>query len=208
MDAAYLRAAHPPPFRILGRDLHCFGMGHELLFQRFENRFSLESKEQPGVEDLLKAVHLCSKPYSRNSSLDDFSISLRARLWKRVFGAKYLASAIIRFHQYIEAHTEIPEFYTKGDPQERACGAPTIQAVKVARLANSTLTEDQILNLPFSLAFWDHLTWMEGQGFIQIVDDAERQRQAERAELARSLEARVIELKAKLFPPKESACLA
>jgi hypothetical protein len=198
MDAAYLKAAHPPPFRILGRDLEPFCMGHELLFQRFENRFSIESTEQPGIDDLLKAVHLCSRPYSRNSSLDDFSISLRARVWSKVFGPKYIAQAIIRFHQYIEAHTEIPEYYAKDDPDARVCGAPTIQAVKVARMANSTLTEDEILNLPFSLAFWDHLTWLEGQGQIQIIDDAERERQKQLDEDYKRLEKRINEVAERL----------
>lgn len=205
MDAAYLKAAHPEPFRILGRDLRPFCIGHELLLQRFENKFSLESTEQPNEQDLLIAVYICSQPYARGFSLDNFTISKRAWLFSRVFGPKYLTAAIIRFHQYIEAHTEIPDFYHTGDPQERTVGAPTIQAVKIARMANSTMTEDEVLNMPFSLAFWDHLTWLEGQGHIQIIDEAEKARQKERHEYAASMEEKILALKEKLFPNKEEA---
>jgi hypothetical protein len=210
MDAAYLKAAHPEPFRILGKDLKPFCMGHELLLQRFKNRFSIESEDQPDESDLIIAVYICSHQYEPGFSLDNFRIWPRAWVYGKTLGQRFMLSAMLRFHQYIEAHTEIPEYYIQGDPEERTVGAPTIQAVKVARLKNSSATELDILNEPFSKVFWDHLTWLEGQGQIQIVDEAEKERQIERATLAASMEATVLALKERLFPKNKEAepCLA
>jgi hypothetical protein len=175
MDAAYLKAAHPEPHRILGTDLEPFCMGHEILLQRFKNKFSIECKDEPGIYDLLTAVFLCSQPYKKNRSLNGFKVPFRATVMGKVFGKPYIETVKARFQQYIADHTEIPDFYSK-DGHRDFTGTPTIQAVKLSLMANMGDTEEQALNKPFSLAFWDHLGWLEGQGVIQIIDDAERAR--------------------------------
>jgi hypothetical protein len=206
MDAAFLQAAHPEPFTILATRLEPFSLGHEILFQRFGNKFSVESAEAPGIKDALTGVFICSQPYRRDVSLDGFRVPLRARIWSKV-RARYLEEVLAMFHAYIAAHSEVPDFYTKRDDSGEPVGTPTVQAVKISLMANLGMTEDKALNTPFSLAFWNHLSWLEGQGVIQIVDDAEKKRQAERAALAAAMEEKVMALKARLFAPKEEVSL-
>ncbi len=204
MDAAYLKAAHPEPFTVLGKKLKPFCIGHEILLQRFGNRFSIEnnnSKNPPCVEDLLTGVFVCAQPYRKDASLDEFSIPFRARILSKFFGLNYLGRAFVLFSSYIASHSDIPDFYSKSDEAtETETGTPTIQAVKVSLMANLGLSEDDALNMPLSLAFWNHLSWAESQGGIQIIDEAERKRQEQKATEAKAMEAWVEKLAQELFP--------
>lgn len=196
MDAAYLNAAHPKPFTILGKRLKPFCLGHEILFQRFGNRFSIESKEDPTLEDLLTGVHICSQLYRKDATLDNFSIPIRVRIYAKLMGPSYLRRAYELFADYILAHSEIPDFYTKDDGPKDPVGTPTIQAVKVSLMANLGLSEEEALNTPLSLGFWNHFSWAEAQGAIQIIDDDERAKIAQ----AKALESKVEEMAKRMFP--------
>jgi hypothetical protein len=208
MDAAYLKAAHPEPFRILGKDLKPFCMGHELLLQRFGNRFSIESGEQPTVEDLAQAAYICSHPYSRGFNLDGFNIAFRARVWRRVFGQKYLLNALILFQQYIEAHTQIPEYEFDDKAKERETGTPLIQAVKICLMKHTKRSEDEVLNLPFALAFWDYLSFAESQENIRIIGVEAAARRKEEELVARAMEAKLEAMKSRIVASEEVSCSA
>lgn len=194
MDAAYLKAAHPEPFTILGKRLLPFCLGYEILFQRFGNKFSVECDKKPELIDLFTGVFICSRPYHKNSSLNGFSIPWRAK-W---LGAAYLEKAKAMFHQYVAAHTELPDFYTKGDDNHEPIGSPTVQVVKVSLMANLHLSEMDALNKPFSLAFWDHLRFMESQGGIQIIDEAEKEKIKKEVEYVNKMEGKLNELAKRL----------
>lgn len=196
MDAAYLKAAHPEPFTILGKKLKPFSLGHELLFQRFKNKFSLESAEPPTEEDMLHGVWICAQEYHPRASMDGFKIPLAARIWRRILGPAYVKTAFNRFKEYIAAHTEVPEFYIKEEQESDPSGVATIQAVKISLMANMGLSELDALNTPFSLAFWNHLSWLAAQGRIQIVDEAELAKR----EQAKALESWVENMAKELFP--------
>jgi hypothetical protein len=187
MDAAYLRAAHPKPFTIFGKTLEPFSLGHEILFQRFRNKFSVESTEPPGFDDLFTGVHICAGKYDSKISLDNFSIPMRVRIVAKVLGVAYIGQAFELFSEYIKAHTEIPEFYIKGDESHDPVGSPTVQIVKVSLMSNLGVSEEDALNKCFSLAFWDHLRWQESQGYIQIIDEAEKKRLSDELELAKKM---------------------
>lgn len=189
MDAAYLKAAQPKPFRVLTRRLLPFCLGHEILFQRFGIKFSIEKGERPEFGDVAKAVHICSKPYSRNATMDDFEIPFRAKILSTFLGHQYLNAAFNLFHEYLAEHTDVPDFYQKDDGTQAKCGAPTVQAVKVSLMSNLGMGEDEALNTPFSLAFWNHLTYMEPQGVIQIIDEAEVNRITELKKCEAAIEA-------------------
>lgn len=178
MDAAYLKAAHPEPHTILGQRLYPFCLGHELLFQRFGNKFSIESIESPTIEDMLTGVYICSQPYLPTVSMDGFKIPFGARIKAKIFGRAYLENAFRQFRKYIDDHTEIPEFYVKDDAPEDSNGVATIQAVKVSLMSNMGMPEIHALNVSFSLAFWNHLTWLAAQGIIKIVDAEELAKRA------------------------------
>ena len=204
MDAAYLRAANPEPFTILSTRLERFCLGHEILLQRFGNRFSVEKRNPenpPDSTDLPLAVYICSRPYSQDFSFDGFRIPLRARVWNSLFGQAYLEKAVAIFHKYIAAHTEVPEFYELGEESDKKpCGTPMVQSVKVSLEANLGRSTEKSLNTSFSLAFWDHLTFYANQGQIQIIDEAEKARIAEEEKIRAETEAQIEELKQKLFP--------
>ena len=175
MDAAYLRAALPEPFKVLGKKLRPFQLGHEILFQRFGVRYSIESADAPDIGDLFKAVHVCSQDYSPDVTLENFSIPIRVRLVGKIFGAQFIDDSMNLFRAYIAEHSAIPDFYTKGEGSTARVGTPTIQAVKVSLMANLGLSELEALRTPVALAFWNHLSWAENQGSIQIIDDRERE---------------------------------
>lgn len=206
MDAAYLKAAVPEPFTILGKALKPFSLGHEILFQRFGNRFSIENditSNPAQIDDLLLGVYICARRYVNTPTLDGFRVPFRVRMAGRIFGERYFSKALERFGDYIKSHTSIPDFYTKSKGDDDAIqeiGAPTIQSVKVSLMSNLGLSEDEALNTQVSLAFWNHLTWLEGQGGIQIIDEAEMKRQEEARIMAEENEARLMAIKAKYFP--------
>lgn len=195
MDAAYLEAAIPEPFTVLGKRLKPFCLGHEILFQRFKNRFSVESEEPPQIEDLLTGVFICSQRYSKDVSLDYFSVPLRVKLYARLFGPSYLGRAFALFSNYIASHTALPHFDSVEDDGKREpMGAPTVQVVKVSLMGNLGLSEDEALNTPFGLAFWNHLSWAEMQGHIKIIDEEEMAK----IEAAKAFESQVEEMREKL----------
>ncbi len=191
MDAAYLRAAVPDPFRILATDLLPFSLGHEIALQRFKNKFSIEKNEAPGMDDLLTGVFICSQPYSPKISINNFKVPFRVRILAKLLGHQYILKAFEEFGRYIKAHTETPDFYSKDDEAREPCGAPTVQAVKVSLMANLGMSESEALNMPFNLAFWNHLTHLEAHGAIQIIDDAEIQRQKESDALYLKMESKL-----------------
>ena len=82
MNAAFLTAAIPEPFTILGRNLKPFSLGHELLFQRFGVNFSVESKDAPRYEDLILGVLLCSQEFDQALlSLQSRGLPHRIKFW-------------------------------------------------------------------------------------------------------------------------------
>jgi hypothetical protein len=173
MDAAYLKAAHPEPYRILGKQLKPFCLGHEILFQRFGNKFSVESQEEPTLVDLLTGVFICSQPYTHGVTLDNFSIPIRVRLFSKLVGYSYLKKAAEQFARYIADHTEIPHFDLDAradDEVTESLGTPTLQAVKISLMANLGLSEMEALNTPFSMAFWNHLSFCEYKRALTILD--------------------------------------
>jgi hypothetical protein len=176
MDAAYLQAAVPEPFKIFGKKLKPFCLGHEILFQRFGVGFSIEKPLPLREFDLLAGFHICSREYSPDYSLEDFSIPIRARVGSLIYGSKYIETMEGMFALYVASHARIPDFYSLREGRGAKSGSPTVQTVKVSLMANLGISEAEALNMPFSLAFWNHLTWGESQRAIQIIDDAEREK--------------------------------
>lgn len=170
-----------------------FSLGHEILLQRFKNGFSIENPGKPTHADLILGVFICSRKYTRTPSLDGFRIPFRARILKWCFGKRYLDGSFARFAAYVADGSFIQEFDPLGEERESGpTGTPTVQAVKISLMSNLGMTEDQALNMPFSLAFFDHLSWLEGQGIIQIIDEKERERQTAIEKLAKASEAAVM----------------
>lgn len=179
MDAAYLKAAVPEPFRILGKNLRPFALGHEILLQRYRNRFSIESTDEPGIRDLLIGVHVCSQRVER-VTLENFRIPIKVKAYSQFLGPSYLNNALSLFRCYIIEHATIPDFVQDAAGGGGGGGAPLIQAVKTSLMANLSLSEIEALNTPFALAFWNHLSFLESRGEeyrnLRIIDEAELER--------------------------------
>lgn len=200
MDAAYLQAALPKPFSVFGNRLKPFCLGHELLLQRFANKFSVESKETPGIFDLLTAVFICGHEYRPDFTLDRFSIPWRARWGARIFGKPYVKQAFKSFSAYIAEHTRAPEFYEIESGDGSRGGAPMVQSIKVALMQELGISELDALRMPFGLALWNFISMAEAKNLVRIVGERERQMMA----AAATNEAGLMELKAKMFPKPES----
>lgn len=194
MDAAYLQAAVPKPFTILGKRMHPFCLGHDLLFQRFNVGFSPSVPAQPTYEDLIFSTLICSREATEAMRIFESRYSLlKIKLWGWRAGAFDVVGKLQLFQEFINDHAQIPDIIVieRNNGDFTDTGTPTIQAVKVSLMANLGMSESEALNTPYSLAFWNHYAWAEARGAIQIVDDKERERQAEaKAHLAKIEEMR------------------
>lgn len=195
MDAAYLKAAVPEPFIVLGQKLRPFCLGHEILLQRAKSSLSAFSEVTPSAKHLPFALYICARPYSPNLSPRGFRISWKMRLALALSGKGGDWKAIVRFVDYVRAHLAVPDFY-RTDSSSGIFGTPTIQAVKVSLMSNLGMSEAEALNMPYSLAYWNHLAWAEAQGLIQIIDDEELKRQ----QLATALEKKIEEIGKRIRP--------
>lgn len=180
MDAAYLQAAVPKPFTILGKRLQPFCLGHDLLFQRFNVGFSPSIPAAPSYDDLIFSTLVCSRPATDAMKFfESRNAWLKIKLWGWRCGAFDAVGKVQLFQEYINDHAQLPDIIViernSGDFSDT--GTPTIQAVKVSLMANLGMSESEALNTPYALAFWNHYAWAEARGAIQIVDDKERERQ-------------------------------
>lgn len=210
MNAAFLTAAIPEPFTILGRNLKPFSLGHELLFQRFGVNFSVESKDAPRYEDLILGVLLCSQEFDQALlSLQSRWLPLRLKLWAWRCGKFDVAKKMRLFHDYISEATKLPEYRQlreEGDPIKT--GAPFVQTLKIYLMEKFGLNSAEALDTPYSLAVWDYFTSQENAGAIHIVTEEDRIEEARiKAEYA-ALEPKVTEWAERVMAQQRAEGLA
>ena len=169
MSAAYLQAAIPQPFTVLGRKLKPFTLGHQLLLEYFGSGFALGSDESPTYEDLLISVFLCSYSYEDAlKKLESRWLVLQLKLWSWFCGNFDVGEAIEFFQRYIGAHTKEPDFWVTQKSGPSHSGIPFIQFLKVKLEQELGYTEQQALDTPYQIAVWNYLTFLEHKGVIRF----------------------------------------
>jgi len=185
MDAAYLRAVVPEPFRVLGLKLEPFSIGHYLLLHRFDVAFV--TGVEPNIGDLFLGVWICAHSWEENNALLDSS-----RFWEdmatwrgQVYGRGLLGWVRPRkvdlgektklFLDYVEQGLRWPKFFYEDQQASATAGAPFVQTVKVVLMKEVGLSESDVLNRPMALCLWDYITLGELNGKVQIYNEAEHQ---------------------------------
>lgn len=173
MEVEYLQAAIPEPFKIFGRRLSPFTLGHELFLQRFGSAYSTKQKAVPTIEELTLAAFFCFRPY--DALVKQFNAETlipRFKLWTRLLRFKKIdwQEKHAAFYVYLNHYRKTPEIIKKSKG-ESITGAPWEQMLKVDLMKNLHQSEAAVLSTPYCLAVWNYLTFYEGEQAVQIVED-------------------------------------
>lgn len=171
MKSAFLKAAIPEPFTILGKRLLPFSLGHELLLQRFDSPFALESKETPILADLFTAVWICSHDFDTAVArfwLQETQDEMAA--WGEELGAFDPFAKVKLLSDYIAQSTKEPDFWRGEGSNGKPPGAPWIQTLILANMKLG-YSRTEALALPYSLAEWNFAWEAEQVGAVNIWTD-------------------------------------
>lgn len=176
MDAAFYRAALPEPFRICGVKLRPFSLGHAILFKRFQIPF-LDDEGEPTFNDFVTAIILCACRYEEAIEVfQDIKFDRTLRKWMKKLRGIDVNAKVKLFYDYLSEHVDCVPLYSRsenGSPMD----APFEQVVKLTLMSKCGRTETEVLNLPYSLAIWDYLTFKAMEGQVTLLDrDNETQR--------------------------------
>jgi len=181
MKAAFSLAAIPEPYRVLGRNLQPFTLGHQILLERFESSFAVGSQKQADDSniygDLILSVFLCSFPFEEAlRQLNSRFLKLKLWAWGKLCGRFDLLEAIEFFQTYIEEHSREPEFkvISNGNEAQFDSAIPFSQFLKVKLEQELGRSPAEALNTVYSAAIIDYLTAMEGKGLIRFVSEEEK----------------------------------
>lgn len=194
MQAAFQQAALPEPFKVLGKNLHPYTIGHDILLGLFESGFAVGSRTPPTFEDLLISVWICS--HSTYGSVFDAMCSpltkIKLKAWGIRCGLFDIGEAFQHFQKYITRNTLEPDYWVEnpksgGTPS----GIPFSQFLKVTMRREFSMSEEEALNTPYCQAHFNYLTLLEGNGKIRFMADQEKEaiRLASDPEMERKLAA-------------------
>jgi hypothetical protein len=206
-ERAYIDAAIPEPFTILGLRLRPLSIGHLILLHRLESPFVVSSA--PGatisIGDLALACLVCSKDWLGGLALLEqedlakalFKWGLRATRqhgWRILCPWLYtplkLEEKLELFQEYLKFNMEAP-CYSVEESKSRSINCPGWQVVKVVLMSKTTLTEREILDRPYRLCIADFLTLRAMEGQLNFEDESELEQAQELAnQLAQKLSER------------------
>ena len=190
-ERAYVDAAIPEPFTILGLRLRPLSIGHLILLHRLESPFVVSSA--PGatisIGDLALACLVCSKDWLSGVELLEeedlakalFKWGLRATRqhgWRILCPWLYqqidLEQKLGLFSDYLKYHRDGP-CYSVEDGKSRSINCPAWQVIRMVLLSRTTLTDREILDRPYRLCVTDFLTLRAIEGQVTFFDYDELQ---------------------------------
>lgn len=206
MQAAFQQAALPEPFKVLGKNLKPYTLGHDILLGLFESGFCRGKKfaasESTGTaidpflgpfEDLMISVWICSfDTYAE--AICHLQKKLRKKhlkKWAKKCGRFDLGEAYIHFFKYIAAHTEEPAYWVEDHGRGAPSNQPFAQFLKVMLMREFGMKEHEALDTPYAQAYWNYLTILENGGRIRFMSQADEAavKAANDPELERKLQA-------------------
>lgn len=172
-DKAYSSAMHPNRHTVGGCLLYPFCLGHAILLSKRKSPIA-KLWEDAGSEsaeirlgDIALAIWICSNKATDSMArigrwVTRFQI---ARISKRI-AQENPEAAIEAFIEYIRRGFSSPRL--KVPDKSKRCGAPLISVLKVFLISKMHRTEDEAINMPIELAFWDQATYMESEGRVEF----------------------------------------
>jgi hypothetical protein len=182
MTAAFQQAALPEPFKVLGKDLAPYTLGHDILLGLFESSFcrgvSLP-QESPFryallADDLPISVWVCSHAHYSDvyEKLQSPEIRDELKKWGKSCGEFDVPAACITFERYLKDNTQEPGYWVEDAGRGRGgSSVPFSHYLKVVLMREFGLKEHEALDTPYAQALWNYLTILEGQGRIRFMSD-------------------------------------
>ncbi len=170
MEVDYLRAVFPERFRLLGKPLKSFSVGHLLLLRWLDNAYVIPDRK-PAPGDLIQGVFICSRTYSQAiRSLHSPFLQLRLRLWGISCGRRWDIIEKMRvFRRYIEDGSQPPDLH-ESDSETRLPGAPFIQRIVIRLKSHFRMTDGEVMEYSWQLALHDYFASYEMENRVKIVN--------------------------------------
>jgi hypothetical protein len=172
-DAAFTRAAVPEPYRILGRRMLPFFLGHEILFQRFNVAWSIENPGVPEYPDLIMGVLICSRPPEQMlTEMKSRWFPLRLWAWGKICGAFDPFAKARLFRDYMREGRDIPQIWDK-------TGNARVQKTSMAEALYSMLriqrgkSHTEAMNTELWPLLRSIVADAEARGAVDIRDDSD-----------------------------------
>ncbi len=173
MSAAYVQAAIPEPFRILGLKLKPFSFGHYLILKRFDCAFVSEVQASATRDDLIFCVLVCSMSHDEFLKfIERKDIIKQIRKWGRRIGWFDLKEKALLLQQYIDQGTQQPKFWILKE-DDKPGGAHWSQVIATTLRGKVGYTRDDLMNCPLTQAFSDFYKHAEECGVIRLMTEAE-----------------------------------
>lgn len=188
----FYRAFIPDSFCVLGKKLLPLSLGHLIILNRIGSPFVVQSDDPADVGDLGVAVWVCSRNYrdgcdfiasdDKESTLYKWGSRLRRNplfFWcqRRINWEEAFAV----FKDYIEQGTNCPVWGIEENEKRGSYQIDTspYQIVRSELLHCTSMTDEEILDRPWSVCLWDFISIRAMEGQLRMydrhtVDDAQR----------------------------------
>jgi hypothetical protein len=179
-DQIYADASFPThQWRVSGVKLEPFSIGHAIILQSHNSPF-LDFRS-PEFEDLMLALWICSRPVEPNRNPARDSLPRRWRWAARLLRGiakddpERTWVSIQMLQEYIfDSLWFKPPISTKNDKICRTSSCPTMIPMLRALQNHWRYTEREALNMPLKKAKMLHAAWLEHEGALQFVTQADK----------------------------------
>lgn len=176
MHAAFQNAATPEPFRVMGRKMQPFCIGHQILLERFESPYAVGSSNDKTWDEFLFAVWVCSHTYQDFvKSLSSVFTGLRVKLWSFRCGKFDVGEAQTYFDRYLSGHTAEPVYFFEENHGCREIGMPWGQYLKMSVQEKLGLTEMEAVDFPYRQAQLFYLSQLSERSVINFATERDMQ---------------------------------
>jgi hypothetical protein len=177
MDAAFSQAAAPEPFRVLGRNLKPYTIGHQLLLERFESGYAVGSTVTPTWDDFLFSVWICSQSYAEVlRALNARFTFVRVALWSRRCGKFDVPEAQEFFRRYMHANTSEPLYFKEDGPHNCSeIAMPWGLFLKQYTQERLHLRESEVVDYPYIDANLLYLRHLAERGALKLATKTDLQ---------------------------------
>lgn len=179
MLSNFYLAAVPEPVTLLGLKLRPYSLGHKLLLHRIESAFVCGGPVT--YTDLAASIFICAQTYHEalasfsDPALPRFMAHWHRKLTGNLWWRRLLHRSLSRFNvscfkltpvdlqskskafaNYLEAGSQVPYYEIPAD-KSGSSQIETVQAVQLALMAKTSLTEAEILDRPWGRCLYDYL---------------------------------------------------
>jgi hypothetical protein len=172
--AAYDKAAFPEPFTILGQRLRPFSLGHYIILRRLKSPFVDDISASASMGDLI-CGRSAKDAETLLQNLDEMEpLAQRLGEVNTVDLIKDNVAEIQMFNDYIIQGSAMPGYFQHNVAAQSApLRQHWSQNVMLSLVSNCGYTRQEAMECPLSQAFFDHLAYLEKEGVIQLMSEAE-----------------------------------